>query len=334
MTAQAEVPGPLTGAADADAPVAPGLAPPTRRWARGVAMTVWACALALWWWRIGIPNDSLTVILMLWVGTIAWNVEAPWRRHLEFVRDWALPASVLVFYFFSRGLSDELGLPVHWKMPIDVDRWLGFGVTPTERLQDAWCGNPCDYATEPRWYDVLFTSVYATHFLVGLTLAVVLWHASRTEWVRWMRLYVGMNLGGLVIYILYPMAPPWLASEAGALGHVERLTSRGWRDIGLQRVDVVLHGVGNPVAAMPSLHAGTAVLVAAYAIWRLRSPLRWLIAVYPLLMCVALTYYGEHYVIDLIAGAALAGLVILAVRAYERRYDPPEVKATADDVRV
>lgn len=329
MTAQAQVPG-----------AAPEAAPPavepdhrTRPWARVAAMSVWVAAVALWWWRIGIPNDSLTVIITLWLGTIAWNVEAPWRRHLQFVRDWALPAGVLIFYFFSRGLSDELGLPVHWRMPIDVDRWLGFGVTPTERLQDAWCGNPCDYASDPRWYDVLFTSVYATHFLVGLTLAVVLWHASRTEWVRWMRLYVGMNLGGLVIYVLYPMAPPWLAAEEGYLGPVTRLTSRGWRDIGLQRVDVVLHGVGNPVAAMPSLHCGTAVLVSIYAIWRLKSPLRWLTLVYPVLMGLTLTYYGEHYVIDLIAGAALAGAVTVAVALYERRRSRSAPPAVADEVR-
>jgi membrane-associated phospholipid phosphatase len=180
---------------------------------------------------------------------------------------------------------------------------------------------------------VLFTSVYATHFLVGLTLAVVLWHVSRTEWVRWMRLYVGMNLGGLVIYVLYPMAPPWLASDEGYLGPVERLTSRGWRDIGLQRVDVVLHGVGNPVAAMPSLHAGTTVLVAIYVIWRLRSSLRWLVLIYPLLMCVTLVYYGEHYVIDLIAGAALAGAVTVAVHRYERRRERPATETALDDAR-
>ena len=74
-----------------------------------------------------------------------------------------------------------------------------------------------------------------------------------------------------------------------------------------------------PVAAMPSLHAGTAILVACYGIWRLRSPLRWLLLVYPALMCVALVYFAEHYVIDLIAGGALAVLVMVLASAWERR---------------
>ena len=52
-----------------------------------------------------------------------------------------------------------------------------------------------------------------------------LWNASR---------FVLMNFGALVVYLAYPMAPPWLASEQGYLApDVVRITGRGWRDIGL-----------------------------------------------------------------------------------------------------
>lgn len=299
--------------------VAPAVRPTTRRRPRIVALTVYAALVLTWWRAVGIPNDSLTVFLFLWVGTIAWNVEAPPRYHLNFLRDWWLPVVLLVVYFYSRGLTDELGIPVHWTMPIDADRWLGGGVTPTETLQQAWCGDPCLKESAPRWYDLFFTTVYATHFLTGLTIAAVLWLRKRSEWVLWMRRYVTISFAGLLIYILYPMAPPWLASDEGYLGPVARLTSRGWRDIGLSRVDTILSNVGNPVAAMPSLHAGIAFLVAFYAIERLRSPRRWLLLLYPLAMCVTLTYYGEHYVIDLIAGALLAVVVLVGCRMWEAR---------------
>ncbi|MFA6576942.1 MAG: phosphatase PAP2 family protein, partial [Nocardioides sp.] len=143
------------------------------------------------------------------------------------------------------------------------------------------------------------------------------------------------NGGGLIIYVAYPVAPPWLAAEEGYLGPVERLTSRGWRDIGLQRVDVILNGVGNPTAAMPSLHFGTAFLIAIYAIWRLRSPWRWALLAYPAVMGLVLVYYGEHYVVDLIAGGLLAWLVMVVARRWERRRaERAEGPATADDVRV
>jgi len=291
----------------------------TRRSVRVVAMLVYAGLLALWSTTLGIPNDTVQVFAWLWLGTIAWHIEAPPRYHLNFLRDWWLPVAGLVVYFYSRGLTDELGLPVHVMMPIHVDEWLGGGVLPTQRLQEAWCGTPCLKTSEPAWYDVAFTTVYASHFLTGLTIAAVLWVRERTAWLRWMRRYVAINFAALAVYILYPMAPPWMASEQGYIAaDLPRITGRGWSDIGLGRFDLVLQGVGNPVAAMPSLHAGITFLVAMYGIWRLRSPLRWLLVLYPVAMSTALVYYAEHYVIDIIAGAALAALVMAAVGLWER----------------
>lgn len=296
--------------------------PQTRRAARGIAMAAYAVALVAWSLTLGIPNDTIQVFLWLWLGTVAWNIEATPRYHLNFLKDWSLPVLGLVIYFYSRGLTDELGLPVHVYMPIHVDEWLGGGVTPTERLQEAWCGDPCLKTSEPQWYDLFFTTVYATHFLAGLTIAAVLWVRNRVEWIRWMRRYLAISFGALAIYILYPMAPPWMASEEGWLGaDVTRITARGWSDVGLDRVDLILHGVGNPVAAMPSLHAGITFLIAGYGIQRLRTPWRWLLALYPLAMCTALVYYAEHYVIDVLAGAALAGVVLLGCQLWENGRD-------------
>jgi hypothetical protein len=296
------------------------LPPVTRRRIRVIAMSVYAAALATYSQLLGIPNDTISVFVWLWFGTIAWNIEAPWRYHLRFVRDWSIPMIGLVVYFYSRGLTDELGLPVHVTMPIRLDEWLFGGTLPTEWLQDRLCGEPCLRESDPHWYDVFFTTVYASHFLTGLTIAAVLWVRSRQEWLRWMRRYVSINFGALAIYILYPMAPPWMASEDGFIHEaLPRLTGRGWRDLGLGRFDLILQGVGNPVAAMPSLHAGITFLVAMYGIWRLRSPLRFLLVLYPLAMSVALVYYAEHYVVDVLAGALLAGVVMVGCGLWERR---------------
>src|SRR6478735_10181664 len=310
----------------AEAPVAHNLRPlpypRTRHKVRAAAMVGYAVLLVAWSATLGIPNDTVQVFLWLWLGTIAWNVEARPRYHLNFLKDWWLPVLGLIIYFFSRGLTDELGLPVHVSMPIHFDEWIGGGITPTERLQDAWCGSPCLKESEPRWYDAFFTTVYATHFVTGLTIAAVLWVRNRVEWIRWMRRYLAISFGALAIYILYPMAPPWMASEEGWLGaDVTRITARGWSDLGLARVDLILHGVGNPVAAMPSLHAGITFLIAGYGIQRLRTRWRWLLALYPLAMCTTLVYYAEHYVVDVLAGAALAGVVLLACQLWENGRD-------------
>ncbi len=316
-------------------PRAPGPVAATPRSARVGALTAYGALLGAWVGVIGVPNDTLQVFAWLWLGTVAWNVRAPWRSHLGFLRDWWLPVAGLVVYFFSRGLTDELGLGVHVHEPIALDRWLGAGVTPTERLQAAWCGNPCVQDSPPRLFDLYFTTVYATHFVAGLTIAAVLWVRSRSEWQGWMRRLLSINFAALAVYIAYPVAPPWMASQMGDLGPAARITGRGWSEIGLERVDLVLQGVGNPVAAMPSLHAGMSVLIATYGVHRLRSAWRWLLVVYPVSMSTALVYYAEHYVVDILAGVLLAWLVLAGASAWERsrRAVPPAGHEEAVAVR-
>jgi membrane-associated phospholipid phosphatase len=68
-----------------------------------------------------------------------------------------------------------------------------------------------------------------------------------------------------------------------------------------------LYGVfgGNPLAAMPSLHFATSVS-AAHVLAEtslVAGSLGW---TYTLLLGLALVYLGEHYVVDLAAGLALA----------------------------
>jgi len=295
------------------------------RW-RPVAITLFAVALAAWIVVVGVPADPFQMFAWMWLAVIAWRWGVPARAHLDFAKDWWPAFAVLLVYLYSRGLSDELvGATTHWTMPIEVDEWLtGGNDLPTAYLQDALCGDPCVRSTSPRWYDVLFTTVYYSHFVVPLTLAIVLWVRNRVDWAAWLSRYLVMNVAALVVYVLYPMAPPWLASKEGYIAEsLPRLTGRGWSEIGLGGFHVLLAKVSNPVAAMPSLHGGIAMLVALWTIRRLTSPWRWTALLYPLVMAFALVYYSEHYVIDIIAGWALAGAVMIGVGWWERRHGVP-----------
>jgi hypothetical protein len=291
---------------------------------RGPALVILTIALTVDIKLIGVPTDPYQLFAWLWLGTIAFNIRSPLRAHLAFPRDWWPAFALLVLYLYSRGLSDEIvSMPVHWTLPIRFDEWIGGGRLPTARLQDALCSSTCTGSIPPRWYDELFTTVYFTHFVAGLTLAVVLWLRNRALWLPWMRRYLVINFAALVIYVLYPMAPPWLASKEGYVGeHLPRLTGRGWEDLGLGGFHVALAKVGNPVAAMPSLHGGLAMLIALYGITRLRSAWRWALLLYPFLMATALVYYAEHYVLDILAGWALAGIVMIGCHWWERRHAP------------
>ena len=301
-------------------PPDPGPAQPrTTLASRTLATSAYLGALLVWSALIGVPNDPIGVFLWIWLLLVAWNVGQPLDYHLRFPRDWWPVLLGLVIYWLTRGLADEVGIPVHVTMPIRVDEWIGLGTTPTERLQSSWCGDPCLPSAETHWYDLFLSTVYASHFVTGLIIAAVLWVRNRESWVRWMRRYLALNYAALLIYIAYPMAPPWLASREGYLPEMHRLTSRGWSDVGLSRANIVLQGMANQVAAMPSLHAAITFLIAFYGIWRLQTPMRWLLLLYPLAMSTALVYFAEHYVVDVLAGGLLAAAVMAACSRYENR---------------
>jgi membrane-associated phospholipid phosphatase len=297
-----------------------GVVPRWRR--RRIAMAGYAALFVAWLIVVGLPTDPIVIFAWLWLVTVAWNIEAPARRHLAFARDWWPALALLMGYMYSRGLADEIGMPVHVTSAIRFDEWLFGGTLPTAAMQDAWCGEPCTWSSRGDWYDTIFATTYYSHFVVGLTVAVVLWLRGRDIWLPYMRRYIGLNLLGLAVYILYPLAPPWWASDNGYLNEpVERITSRGWDAVGLQSARLDLGPdmlVGNAVAAMPSLHTAVSTLVALYGITRLRHPARWLLLAYPALMSVTLVYTGEHYVIDVLAGYLAAGLVMVAASAWER----------------
>jgi hypothetical protein len=271
---------------------------------RPVAGLLYVAALVTWSATVGIPNDPVGILLWGW---LALRIVG---RHQGLWRDWWPYVAAMTAYWFLRGLADETFVGTRFDYTVRFDRWLGGlwgdGRTPTEQLQDAWCGTPCLRSGDWGWWDLALNTVYASHFYVGMLLGITLWVRHREAWRAWMGRYVTLWFVGLAGYFLVPTAPPWLGIGAA------RITSRSWNDLGLERQNMVLLGMANQVAAMPSLHTGISALVAFWAVSRLRHPARWLLLLYPVAMGVALCYFGEHYVIDEIAGVAAAGLVMAA----------------------
>jgi len=127
---------------------------------------------------------------------------------------------------------------------------------------------------------------------------------------------------GASVYWLAPTAPPWYAAsvagnragrgtgrEDHGAGEVRRMMVEYgedfWRD-GWGPLYSVLGG--NPLAAMPSLHFATSLMAALLLAEAgpLTGALGWS---YAATLSFALVYLGEHYAVDLLAGAALTGAV-------------------------
>jgi membrane-associated phospholipid phosphatase len=187
------------------------------------------------------------------------------------------------------------------KYPIKGDRVIGGGTTPTVRLQRA-LGRP----GEVRPHDLALAWVHWSWFFVphGTSLYILVrhrWHFSRAA-----GLMAAVFDVGLVGYWVIPTAPPWWAGKTGHMPPVRRIMVEAgehfWGRLWGPLYDFL---GGNPFAAMPSLHFATSVTAAHVLteVGPVQGALGW---TYAVTLGFALVYLGEHYVVDLIAGLALA----------------------------
>ena len=283
----------------------------SRRLIRWVLWAGLAVAFAVTCLERGLPTDRIVLLGWVLAGLAVHAVTDGLRRVARLLIDWLPLAAVLLAYDASRGLADGLGATVHVAEPAAADRWLALGSLPTVVLQRHW---------DAAWWEALASLVYSSHFVVTPLVLAVLWVRNREHWVRFVRLVVLLSAAGLVTYVLYPAAPPWLAAKDGVIEPVERLSSAGWAVLGLPKAGALLEGSQaqvNQVAAVPSLHTAFAVLVClALLPAATRSWQRVLLVTYPVLMALVLVWAGEHYVVDTLLGAAYAvGLVALVARA-------------------
>jgi membrane-associated phospholipid phosphatase len=224
--------------------------------------------------------------------------------------------------------TNRLGFGLHVAGPADVDRAV-FGAVPTVWLQERLVDGSA------HWYDAAAALVYATHFVSIPLVTGIAWFCLRGRFTAWVTAVLAFTTLGVGVYVLYPAAPPWMASDWSVIGAVDRISSPGWDYLHLDvigRLIVAGQEGSNPVAAMPSLHAGAAMLVALF-LWPLANA-AWRAALlgYVLLMALALIYMGEHYVVDVIAGWLTAGVAVAvgpAIRSHRsRRRSTPGTRAT------
>jgi len=293
---------------------------------RVCAFVLYAIALFAWSANYGIPVQRELVIAWTCGALAVGSIGRPPRQILQLLLDWLPIVAVLFAYDLTRGAADSFGIPVNHTQMIDFDKAVFFGETPTEWLQ-AQLYEPAVV----RWYDVAFTLVYTSYFIVPFATAGILWARDRLEFLRFSKRLVSLALAGLATYILFPAAPPWMAGEMGLLDEIHRTTAKGWEVLGVGTASWFSkgQGVGNPVAAVPSLHTAFCALVALFLWNRVRPAWRPLLVAYPLAMSVTLMATGEHYFFDVVLGWAYAAAVMAAWGWWERRGTLRGGRATA-----
>jgi hypothetical protein len=213
----------------------------------------------------------------------------------------------IAMYEMPNDDPEALQRRVRVRYPVVIDRAIGLGELPGVRLQRA-LSRP---GTTTRFEGVLVWAHWLW-FLVphGTAAYVLVFHRDRFP--RAAALIYGVFDAGVLFYHAIPTAPPWYAARVGEIPaepelrrlmveHGERFWQERWGPL------YSFLG-GNPLAAMPSLHFATSVMAALVLsdIGSVEGAIGW---AYALTLGFALVHLGEHYVVDLIAGAALTAAV-------------------------
>jgi membrane-associated phospholipid phosphatase len=199
---------------------------------------------------------------------------------------------------------EKLRARVRVSYPVKADHAIGLGRLPGLRLQEALARPDAIGRAD----QVLVWSHWVWFLVPHATVAFLLLRRPHLFPAGAARMYAVFDIG-VIGYWAVPTAPPWFAAETGALGEDGVALRRMMREHGeafWKSAWAPLYDVlgGNPLAAMPSLHFATS-LMAAHLL-REAGPVPGAIGwTYAITLGFALVYLGEHYVIDLVAGAAL-----------------------------
>jgi len=230
---------------------------------------------------------------------------------------------------------ERLRARLRYRYPIVVDRLIGRGELPTTRLQRA-LGEPGTVTKLDRALSLVHWMWFAQPHLALLYILL----RDPEHFARAARQMAAVYDLGCAVYHAVPTAPPWWASEQGHLDDpVERIPAevaaeeapqvrrimvdvgeRAWGRAWPRLYDSL---GGNPWAAMPSLHFATSAM-AALLLAEQRAGAGVAGWSYAATLGFALVYLGEHYVTDLLAGAAL----VAAVRRGEPLAEPLALRAS------
>jgi membrane-associated phospholipid phosphatase len=281
---------------------------------RAVAWTVVAAGIAAPLARRRVRLPPAAVLGLAGAAPFALCVARPRTRARDagtvMLQMWAYVAA----YEMPADDPEALERRVRVDYPVRADRALGLGVPPGVRLQGRWARPDEPFRA---WEKVLVWSHWMW-FLVphGTVAYFLLTHHDRFERAAVLT-YATFDVG-VIGYWLVPTAPPWYAAEHGRLEAegtppLQRMMVRYGEEFWAERWASLYDSLaGNPLAAMPSLHFATSVTAAALLaeLGPGHAVVGW---GYALTLGLALVYLGEHYVVDLLAGLALA----LGIRAAE-----------------
>jgi membrane-associated phospholipid phosphatase len=255
-------------------------------------------------------------VIICIIGALAWGAEVKKTRLLIGLHRWY--CYLIIIFIFK-----ELYLMVHPIHPVDydqlfisIDHWM-FGVDPT-----VWIS---------RFVHPLLTEIlqiaYFSYYILFIILGVELYRRYPIEdfdKAAFLIVY-GFYLSYLGYFLLPGVGPRFTLHDFSSLN--SELPGVLITDILRAIINVgesIPQAHPNPIEVVqrdvfPSGHTQLTIIVMFLGL-RYRTKTRWLLLVLGCLLIVATVYLRYHYVIDLIAGAALAWFTIWSGDRLERSW--------------
>jgi hypothetical protein len=216
-------------------------------------------------------------------------------------REVAIGLGVYALYLLAsrrkRGEAGRLQAVVNAERVVALERRLGIHVEP--RLQEL-------LVPHRRVLGVLNVAYVVSNAALTVGWLIRLYAGRHPEFHRLRRAAVLATLGCQPVFILFPCAPP-----RSLEGFVDTIADVS----GIDLDSGVVAQLYDPLAAMPSIHVAYAIVTAAGVAQAAESPvLRALAPAYPPLVAAVVFVTANHYVLDAVAGAAIAGVALRLAR--------------------
>ncbi|MEM6319557.1 MAG: phosphatase PAP2 family protein [Bacteroidota bacterium] len=264
--------------------------------------------LALAYFFIGWRPDHWHLCLALLVAYFAFPLSRKiFWAFLFFIIYWLIYDSLRVY-------------PNYMVNPVSIENLYNLEKSIFGIQTDSGLLTPNEFAkANSHWFlDVLAPSFYLCWVPLPMLFVIYLFFTDKSTMARFTAAFLLINIIGLIIYYIYPAAPPWYVEKygfefiAGTPGSAARLL-RFDEFFGVDIFKNMYEKNGNVFAAIPSLHSAFPVLLVYYGVKK-----RLIVAsifFFTILggIWFAAVYTNHHYIIDVLLGgtAALFSILLL-----------------------
>jgi membrane-associated phospholipid phosphatase len=286
------------------------------------AVLIYTTVVAAAYFRFGtLPVFTLgafAVLVLPIVGLVA--------RSKEFVTNSVLIVAVLLTYEALQGIT---GIQAG-----------SMSVVSLTRVDQALVGS--NFAWDVQTMFLSSTTTFVSTVFYGLHVPLIMiafalfWFKDRVAYRGYTYSLVVTSYLALFTFVVLPTAPPWLCPP-NCSPVVQNLLESGDKMLPTafqELAAVLLSGESDVVAAFPSLHAAYVTL---FSIFMFKLGRNYGLASLPVVGGVyfSIVYLGQHFLVDLLAGAAYAGVSVYIVeRVMARRHRARSQSSSASNVPV